>query len=160
MSAFACPRDVTPEPARIRDCRRLRELLEAAVPDCHPDTARSISQTWPSFTVVRDSLGRVVAAGALQRVDDERAEIRGLVVDPIARGQGLGHSIVLALIRAAQSQGLAAVCVTRRPEFFRRFGFCPTPASATLWLSRRKPIKVDRAVRPRVAMHLDVPEVS
>lgn len=160
MSAFACPREVAPEPARIRDCQRLRELLEAAVPDCHPDTARAIPQTWPSFMVVRDSLGRVVAAGALQRVDDERAEIRGLVVDPTARGQGFAHTIVLALIRAAQSQGLAAVCVTRRPEFFRRFGFSQTPAPATLWLKRRRPIKVDRATRPRVAMHLNTPEAS
>lgn len=139
------------EAARPSDIERLRELLESAVPDCHPDTARRIDDAWSTFRVIRDEHGVVIAAGALRPLGEDRAEIRGLVVAPEARSRGHAGTIVRALIDAAESLDLRTVCVTRRPEFFRRFGFELSDRAWSLTLRRRP---VPAAGRPRVAMVL------
>ncbi len=141
----------TTEPALPADTERLRDLLDSAVPDCHPLTAAKIDRDWSTYRVIRDGTGVVIAAGALQPLDEDRAEIRGLVVAPEARGRGLAGTLVRELIEAAQSLDLCTVCVTRRPEFFRRFGFELSDQEWSLTLHRRP---APSAARPRVAMAL------
>lgn len=135
---------MTVEPARLSDVPALRALLASVVPDCHPDTVRAVPRTWPRFVVVREG-GRIVAAGALQPVGADRAEIRGLAVADGARGRGIASAVVRHLVHRAGAEGRRVVCVTRRPGFFARLGF---EEVAPTWLPGRRRID-DRS--PRVA---------
>lgn len=143
-----------PESASFADQNRLAELLAAAVPDCHPETVFVVPESWHRFTVIRDSVSRrVVAACALLPLGDGRAEIRGLVVDPEHRGYGLASIVVRAVLAWARKCDLEAVCVTRRPEFFRRFGFKATRPSWLHLRKRRKPGHESKLLHgPRYAM--------
>ena len=84
--------------AERADLNDLVALLGAAVPQCLPETVWQLPWAWSTYVVVRDG-DRLVAAGSLQRVDERRAEIRGLVVAPSHQGNGLASAVVEELLR-------------------------------------------------------------
>ena len=80
----------------------------------------------PEFMVAVDASGRVVGAGALHVMWQDLAEIRSMIVDPAARGQGIGHSLVDALLAEARTLGVDRVfCLTFETSFFAKHGFEP-----------------------------------
>lgn len=137
----------TPQPAEADDVDPLIELLSNAVPQCSPVTVWSIPWTWEQYQIVPNEDGRPVACGGLLDLDDGRSEIRGLVVDPEYRGRGLARAIVHRLIDIAGERDRTAVCVTKNPAFFERFGFHMTQPS---WLELR--LRSVQSPEPRYAM--------
>jgi amino-acid N-acetyltransferase len=68
--------------------------------------------------------GTFLGCGALQLYGPHLAEVRSIVVKPEAKGQGAGGRLLRWLLREADEQGVAAVCLfTRIPDFFFHFGF-------------------------------------
>ena len=121
------------------DVPDLVRVLAAAVPDCSPQTVWAVPWTWPTYRVVRDVDGTPIAAGSTEDLDEHRAELRGLVVDPGFRGLGLASAIVRHLREQLRRRHKAMVCVTQRPEFFRRLGFVDTvPSWIELQPQRRR----------------------
>ena len=143
--------------ARLDDLSDLVSLLGAAVPDCLPETVWQLPWTWHDYVVARDERGTLVAAGSLQRVDRRRAEIRGLTVAEGQRGRGLASPVIRTLMRIADRRGLDIVCVTRKPEFFARFGFHATPPD---WLQVERRLSPVKAPERRVAMSALAPARS
>lgn len=133
----------------------LRRLFESAAPDCAPRTLEELPELCGNARVLRGADGEILGAGALQPIDERRFEIRGLVVDPEARGEGHGRRLLAHLLAAADAAGRETVCVTRRPAFFARFGFHCAEAD---WLpdSLRPAVVHEGTDPPRVAMRRPV----
>lgn len=154
---------LTFEPAAFADVRALIELLGESVPAVSPGTVWEIPWTWQHYRVVRDSFGSLAGAGSLRPLDERRAEIRGLVAAPEWRGAGVASALMDSLLQWARERELDVVCVTRKPEFFRRFGFTETTPS---WVDPRRtlvdstcPALHAKASEPRVGMVL-TPEAA
>lgn len=130
-------------PARSTDIQSLIRLAGANVPQVAANTVWEIPWTWKHYRVVRDSANQVIGAGALLPLDNRLAEIRGLVVDDMRRSSGIATKIVEHLLGYANKKGVDAVCVTRRPKFFRKFGF---QESSPAWLNLRlSPVRSSRS---------------
>jgi amino-acid N-acetyltransferase len=57
---------------------------------------------------------------------EDLAEVRSLVVAEAARGKGVGHGIVAALLEKAAALGIKRVfCLTFEVDFFKKHGFEP-----------------------------------
>ncbi|OLT44849.1 N-acetylglutamate synthase [Saccharomonospora sp. CUA-673] len=110
--------------ARIADVRAIKRLVDA-------DSGRvllekelvtlyeAVQEFW-----VAERDGDVIGCGALHVLWEDLAEIRTVTVDRSARGQGIGHALVSALIDLARSLGLPRLFVlTFETEFFGRRGF-------------------------------------
>lgn len=131
--------------ARHADLDAMVAFLGAAVPDCLPETVWQLPWRWPHYVLLRDERGELAATGSLQPVDDLRTEIRGLFVAASQRGRGLASIVVRILEGDARRQGREVVCVTKKPEFFRKLGFRATPAT---WLdSQRRNVGGSGAIR-------------
>jgi len=80
----------------------------------------------PALTdfLVADARGRIVGAVGLERYGDS-ALLRSAVVDPSARGSGIGHALVQRLLDGALDEGVRAVYLltTTAEDYFPRFGF-------------------------------------
>jgi N-acetylglutamate synthase-like GNAT family acetyltransferase len=109
--------------ARRNDLPDLQRLLSDTVPECSPQTVWDLPFNWTEYRVIRDDDGSVIAASSLQTLSEDRAEIRGLVVDPEWHGRGLANILIEDLLDQARSEGREVVCVTRKPSFFQRYGF-------------------------------------
>jgi len=80
----------------------------------------------PEFLVAVDKSGAVIGAGALHVMWEDLAEVRSLVVAESARGRGVGHAIVAALLERAKGFGIKRVfCLTFEVNFFAKHGFEP-----------------------------------
>jgi len=76
------------------------------------------------FSVVEDSDGTILGAGALHVMWEDLAEIRSLIVSESARGRGIGHAIVANLLERAKGLGIKRVfCLTFEVHFFAGHGF-------------------------------------
>ena len=143
------------QPARADDVATLVQLLGAHIPDVAPDTVWHVPWNWRDYHVVWSGQ-RAIGAGSLQSLEQGDGEIRGIAVDSEHRGQGVATLIVDHLLKEARERAVRPVCVTRKPAFFRRFGFEETLPS---WLDlRRRPHEVSQHVdglsQPRVTMAL------
>jgi amino-acid N-acetyltransferase len=80
----------------------------------------------PALTdfLVADARGRIEGAVGLERYGD-LALLRSAVVDPSARGSGIGHALVQRLLDGALDEGMRAVYLltTTAEHYFPRFGF-------------------------------------
>lgn len=143
--------EIVIEDAVAADAPDLMRLLESCKPDTSSQTIWDLPWTWSEYRIVRDEAGRPIAAGALSELDTYRFEIRGLAVAHNARGRGLASALVADLLDRADRGSVETVCMTRRPSFFRRFGFeCTEP----MWLPERRWIAAPAPeASPRVAMH-------
>lgn len=71
---------------------------------------------------------RVAACGELAPLGGDVAEIRSLVVDRAARGNGVGEHIFTMLKARAEALGFGRLCAfTHEPRYFIRLGFSIVP---------------------------------
>jgi amino-acid N-acetyltransferase len=89
---------------------------------------RALSDLYSQFrdfiVNVEGDAGRITGCGALQVVWEDLAEIRSLAVEPAREGQGIGTSLIEALLKEATELEVKRVFVlTYRPALFERVGF-------------------------------------
>jgi amino-acid N-acetyltransferase len=125
--------------ARTQDVPVIRRLVDAysgVGPRLLKKTTVTLYEDVQEFWVAEFG-GMVVGCGALHVLWEDLAEIRTVAVDPSARGLGIGHRIVGALIDAARELGVRRVfCLTFEVSFFSRHGFAPiqgTPVSPEVY---------------------------
>ncbi len=135
--------------ARYEDRSELLALLSSAIPSCSPETVWQLPWNWTSYLVLRDANDGIIAAGSLQEVAGDRVELRGIVVAPHRRSEGLASRIIDALIRRAERLEKDLLCVTKSPSFFTRFGFETTRLD---WLSPQRRAVHEADGRPRTGM--------
>lgn len=121
--------------ASVNDAREIQRLISywaEETGDVLPRTEGEIYETIRDFVVVpADTGGGLLAAGALHVEWRDLAEIKSLVVDPRAQGQGLGRIVVDACLDEAVELGLKTVfALTTTPAFFERLGFRVAGVSA------------------------------
>jgi amino-acid N-acetyltransferase len=104
--------------ARAADLRVIEQMLSAA--QLPLEGAAAAFER--GFVAADDD--RVVGAAALECYEDG-ALLRSVVVDPSARGQGLGMRLTMAGLEEARSLALPAVYLltTTAEEFFLKLGF-------------------------------------
>ncbi len=115
-------------PAAAGDVPRLAAMVAAHARsgDVLPRSAESIRAGLDDWWVV-EAGGEVIACGSLWVYGPHLAEVRSLIVDAPARGQGWGRAIVEALVDAARRRGIRRVfTLTRAAGLFERTGFHPT----------------------------------
>lgn len=141
--------------ARIADVRKIKALVDA-------DAGRvllekelvtlyeAVQEFW-----VAEADGEVLGAAALHVLWEDIAELRTVVVDKGARGQGVGGVLVGRLIDEARELGLKRLFVlTFETTFFTRQGFVEidgTPVTQEVYEEMR------RSVDTGVAEFLDLP---
>lgn len=145
------------EPARQDDVPALIELMGSVVPDCAPQTVWELPWNWHNYRVLRHKQGDIIAAGSLQDVDEQRVELRGIVVRSTWRGSGIASKLLQMLLRQAQEDGKTPFCITGKPDFFARFGFAHNDAVRRRDWPRERP---DRAPGQRLTMQLCPQEAS
>jgi putative acetyltransferase len=74
----------------------------------------------------------VVGCAALRRIDKQTGEMKRVYVRPVARGESVGHRLVVHLLETARHFGYARICLDVLPEFtaaqklYRSLGFQPS----------------------------------
>lgn len=112
--------------ADVKQIQALRAPLEGAGEKLLHHDLVSLYEKVQEFLVAVDPDGTVIGAGALHVMWRDLAEVRSLVVSPAARGQGVGHAIVDALVSKAANLGIKRVfCLTFETAFFAKHGFQP-----------------------------------
>jgi amino-acid N-acetyltransferase len=114
------------ERATIRDVAQMHRLINRFA-DKGKMLARSLSEIYENvreYKVVREG-DQLIACVALHVMWSDLAEIRSLAVAEQKQNQGVGDRLVKACLEEAKRLGLSTVfCLTYRPEFFERAGFC------------------------------------
>ncbi len=109
----------------MRDIAPILELINgyAAKGVMLPRTEFEMSEAIRDFTVVMDH-DRLLGCGALHFYTPTFGEIRSLAVSEAAKTQGVGRTLVEALVTEAQLYDLDAVfAFTYVVEFFQKVGF-------------------------------------
>jgi amino-acid N-acetyltransferase len=125
--------DYLVRPARTGDVRSIRRLVDANVATGHllDKATVTLYEDVQEFLVAQQgrvaqpgSDARVVGCGALHVMWEDLAEIRTIAVDEEFQGEGIGYSIVEALLARARELGVRRVFVlTFAVKFFGRLGF-------------------------------------
>jgi amino-acid N-acetyltransferase len=119
--------DYLVRPARTRDVRSIRRLVDA-----HVESGRLLDKATVTLYediqefVVADRAGdeQMVGCGALHVMWEDLAEIRTIAVDETCQGEGVGQQIVETLLARARELGVHRVFVlTFAVKFFGRLGF-------------------------------------
>jgi amino-acid N-acetyltransferase len=114
----ACEADVAPLLRLINGYAERNLLLRRS--------EASLREHLDEFTVAV-SRSEVVACAALSELGPGLGEVRSLAVREDHAGHGLGHALVLQLLREAGERGFDRVlCLTRRVSFFEALGFVVT----------------------------------
>jgi amino-acid N-acetyltransferase len=113
--------------ATLRDVKSIHRLIAEQAQSGHI-LARAMSELYSQvkdFVVSEDEAsGEIVGCGALQIVWEDLAEIRSLAVQTEYQGQGVGTTLIEALLEESGQMGVSKVFVlTYRPELFQRLGF-------------------------------------
>ncbi len=114
-------------PARTKDVRNVRELIDRYSPDGRLLSKNTVTiyEDVQEF-VVAELDGQVVGCGALHVMWEDLGEVRTVAVLPEFKGQGIGGQILTALMDRAHALGLSRVfCLTFETDFFGHFGFEP-----------------------------------
>jgi len=115
-------------PARTSDVAAIRRLVDvyAAKRILLDKATVTLYEDVQEFLVAETGVGDVVGCGALHVMWEDLAEVRTLAVDPAARGTGVGHDLLEALLAKARELGVRKVfCLTFEVEFFAAHGFRP-----------------------------------
>ncbi len=122
------------EKARVTDVPAIHRLITywaETTGDVLPRTEGEIYETLRDFFVIRDDVGRVIAAAALHIEWKDLAEVKSVVVDPQRQGSGLGRVAVEACLDEGVALGLKTVfALTTTPPFFEKLGFTQAPVAA------------------------------
>ena len=112
--------------ARLQDARNVFDLVNSLSGDgtLLRRSYAEICENIRDFTVAEGTNGEFLGCGALHLYGPHLAEIRSIVVKPVAKGQGAGGLLLHALVDEAEQHAVLSVCLfTRIPEFFEHFGF-------------------------------------
>jgi amino-acid N-acetyltransferase len=119
--------DYLVRPARTRDVRSIRRLVDANVESGRllDKATVTLYEDIQEFVVAdRPSDGQMVGCGALHVMWEDLAEIRTIAVDESCQGEGVGQQIVETLLARARELGVRRVFVlTFAVKFFGRLGF-------------------------------------
>jgi putative acetyltransferase len=105
---------ITADDPRAGDVRALLErhlaFANATTPpeDVHALDIDALVDPAVSFFSLREG-GRLLAVGALKRLDDEHAEIKSMHTAEAARGRGIGRAMVDHLLAVARERGYRRV---------------------------------------------------
>ena len=119
---------VTVEPATAMDAQSIVLIFIAnrGDPGLFQEPEAQVRRNFADFLVVRDTRGRVVACSGLHPDGDGLAEVYGLAVLPELQGQGIGAMLMpKCKERAAASKLTCLWLATVKPDYFRRYSFCP-----------------------------------
>jgi putative acetyltransferase len=106
---------VAVEPPDQPDIQRLLDLSDAVAARLYPGAFRqpltAASLALPSVTlfVARDETTRALGCAALLDLGNGAAELKRMIVDPDYAGQGVGRSLLLAILQAAKERGIRSV---------------------------------------------------
>lgn len=121
---------VSVRPATLKDARNIFNLVNSLSGDgtLLRRSYAEICENVRDFSVAESSnssqAAEFLGCGALHLYGPHLAEVRSIVVKPVAKGHGAGGQLLRALMQEAQHQGVASVCLfTRIPDFFTHFGF-------------------------------------
>ena len=112
-------------PARTADVPAVRTLVEAYASEriLLAKEAITLYEAVQEF-VVAELDGDLVGCGALHVLWEDLAEVRTLAVAPRARGRGVGHALLTALLQRAERLGVDRIfCLTFETRFFAAHGF-------------------------------------
>jgi amino-acid N-acetyltransferase len=118
--------DVIVRRARTADVRGIRRLVQMYVADKRLLSKPTVTlyEAVQEFWVAERADGTIAGCGALHVMWEDLAEIRTLAVDPLCRGQKIGHKVVAELLDVARDLGVRRVFVlTFEIGFFESFGF-------------------------------------
>ncbi len=116
----------TVEKARISDATQMHKLINyfADKDEMLPRPLSEIYENIRDYFVVRQG-ERVIACAALHVMWSDLAEIKSVAVDEDSQRQGFGDQLIKACLREAKELGIPIVfCLTYKPTFFEKFGFC------------------------------------
>lgn len=115
MSAAQSPaKSIHIRPAVASDAPAIRRIVRAA-------HLNPLDLNWRRFVVAEDA-GAIVGVGQIRRHGDGSRELASLAVVPGRRGQGLGTTIVRALLDREPGP-LFLYCAGDLAGFYARFGF-------------------------------------
>lgn len=121
---------VTIRPATAQDIHAIVTMVNrfAAQNVMLPRTEASVQQSLADWLVAVESDGsgseKIAGCGSLVALTDTLVEIRSLAIHEDYQGQGIGGTLVLALIEMAREQEYEQICaLTLRSGFFERLGF-------------------------------------
>jgi amino-acid N-acetyltransferase len=144
--------------ARTSDVRALKSIIDGYVGRVLlakqlVTLYENVQEFW-----VASLAGKLVGCGALHVLWEDIAELRTIAVLPEAKGQGIGHALVDALISVAKELGLSRLFVlTFETGFFAQHGFVEiegTPVAPEVYDEMR------RSFDEGVAEFLDLPYVK
>lgn len=130
--------NITQEHPRQPDIVALLEQLDAYFAQLYPAESNhlmdieSLTGADVTFLTARDAGGRLAGCGAFVDRGDY-AEVKRMVVDPAARGQGIGGLLLADIVRRAKEAGFSSLKLEtgiRQPEaigLYRRDGFADIP---------------------------------
>jgi amino-acid N-acetyltransferase len=111
--------------ARIDDVKAIAALI-----NCYAEhdkmLFRSLADIYENLQtfVVAEAEGEVVGCCALEVVWADLAELKSLAVTPARKGEGIGRSLVDAVLEQARRLGVFRVfALTLEPRFFQKMGF-------------------------------------
>ncbi len=114
---------------RAEDAAALLALITAHAEEGHllPRSLDELSVRAPRFVVV-ERAGRLVGCAELAPLSAAVAEVRSLVVDRAARGEGLALRMIDELARRGRREGFERLCAFAHDAgFFVRLGFSIVP---------------------------------
>ena len=114
------------EKARINDVVQMHQLINyfADKGEMLPRPLSELYENIRDYFVVRQG-ERVIACASLHISWSDLAEIKSVVVAEDNQEQGVGTQLVEACLKEARELGIPTVfCLTYKPAFFEKFGFC------------------------------------
>jgi amino-acid N-acetyltransferase len=87
-------------------------------------TAEDVRRNIDTFTIAEAEDTRLLGCAALYCYGPNLAEVRSFAVHAEARGKGIGHMLMDAILRRAEDHGVRCLCLfTRIPDYFQSHGF-------------------------------------
>ena len=114
------------EKARIKDVVEMQQLINffADKGEMLPRPLSELYENIRDYFVVRQG-ERVIACAALHISWSDLAEIKSVAVVEDNQEQGVGTQLVETCLKEARELGIPTVfCLTYKPAFFEKFGFC------------------------------------
>jgi amino-acid N-acetyltransferase len=119
--------EITIRRARTSDVAAVRHLVDSYSRDrilLDKPTVTLYEDVQEFWVAERDEDAEVIGCGALHVMWQDLAEVRTLAVDPVYRGQRVGHRLLEKLLQTARWLGVRRIfCLTFEVEFFSKHGF-------------------------------------